>query len=68
MKKFTLIAGPCAIEDKEMALHIATTVKGICDKLDIHYIFKGSYKKANRSRLDSFTGIGDTNNSQYDCS
>ncbi len=57
--KFTLIAGPCAIEDKDTALNIAKTVKGICDELDIHYIFKGSYRKANRSRLDSFTGIGD---------
>jgi 2-dehydro-3-deoxyphosphooctonate aldolase (KDO 8-P synthase) len=57
--KFTLIAGPCAIEDKETALHIGKTVKAICDDLDIHYIFKGSYRKANRSRLDSFTGIGD---------
>lgn len=57
--KFTLIAGPCAIEDKAMALHIATEVKAICDDLDIRYIFKGSYRKANRSRLDSFTGIGD---------
>lgn len=59
MSKFILIAGPCAIEDKEMALHIATEVKAICDDLNIRYIFKGSYRKANRSRLDSFTGIGD---------
>lgn len=57
--KFTLIAGPCAIEDKEMALYIGKEVKAICDELDIRYIFKGSYRKANRSRLDSFTGIGD---------
>lgn len=57
--KFTLIAGPCAIEDKETALHIAQSVKAICEELDIRYIFKGSYRKANRSRLDSFTGIGD---------
>ncbi len=57
--KFTLIAGPCAIESKEMALHIATEVKAICQALDINFIFKGSYRKANRSRLDSFTGIGD---------
>jgi len=57
--KFTLIAGPCAIEGKEMALEIGTAVKNICDKLDINFIFKGSYRKANRSRLDSFTGIGD---------
>jgi 2-dehydro-3-deoxyphosphooctonate aldolase (KDO 8-P synthase) len=57
--KFTLIAGPCAIEDKETALHIAKTVKALADAHDIRYIFKGSYRKANRSRLDSFTGIGD---------
>jgi 2-dehydro-3-deoxyphosphooctonate aldolase (KDO 8-P synthase) len=57
--KFTLIAGPCAIEDRQQALDIAGTVKEICDDLNIHYIFKGSYRKANRSRLDSFTGIGD---------
>ena len=56
---FILIAGPCAIEGKETALKIGTHVKGICDDLGIRYIFKGSYRKANRSRLDSFTGIGD---------
>lgn len=59
MKNFILIAGPCAIESKEMALHIAKEVKAICEDLGIRYIFKGSYRKANRSRLDSFTGIGD---------
>ncbi len=57
--KFRLIAGPCAIEDRETAFLIAREVKAICGDLDIHYIFKGSYRKANRSRLDSFTGIGD---------
>jgi len=57
--KFTLIAGPCAIEDDEMPFIIGREVKAICDKLGIEYIFKGSYRKANRSRLDSFTGIGD---------
>lgn len=57
--KFTLIAGPCAIEDRDLAFSIAREVKAICEDLDIHYIFKGSYRKANRSRLDSFTGIGD---------
>ena len=56
---FILIAGPCAIEDKETALQIGSHVKAICDELGIRYIFKGSYRKANRSRLDSFTGIGD---------
>ncbi|MBT6745158.1 MAG: 3-deoxy-8-phosphooctulonate synthase [Flavobacteriales bacterium] len=59
MSKTFLIAGPCAIEDKELPFFIAEKVKGICDRLGIEYIFKGSYRKANRSRLDSFTGIGD---------
>lgn len=56
---FFLIAGPCAIEGEKMALDIAEKVAGITDRLGISYIFKGSYRKANRSRLDSFTGIGD---------
>ena len=56
---FFLFAGPCVIEDESMALEIAETVKKITDKYQIPYIFKGSYRKANRSRLDSFTGIGD---------
>ncbi len=56
---FFLIAGPCAIESEEMAFTIAEKVSTICDRLEIPYIFKGSYRKANRSRLDSFTGIGD---------
>ncbi len=56
---FFLIAGPCAIESEEMAMDIAEKVKKICDRLEIPYIFKGSYRKANRSRADSFTGIGD---------
>ena len=56
---FFLLAGPCVIEGEEMALRIAERVKTITDKLDIPYVFKGSYRKANRSRLDSFTGIGD---------
>ena len=59
MSEFVLIAGPCAIEDDEMPFRIAGEVKRICDSLNIRYIFKGSYRKANRSRLDSFTGIGD---------
>lgn len=58
-EKLTLIAGPCAIEDDEMPFVIGREVKAICDRLGIDYIFKGSYRKANRSRLDSFTGIGD---------
>ncbi len=59
MEKFTLIAGPCAIENDTTPFEIARRVKEVCDKLDIRFIFKGSYRKANRSRLDSFTGIGD---------
>lgn len=56
---FFLLCGPCAIEGEEMALRIAEKVISITDKLEIPYIFKGSFKKANRSRIDSFTGIGD---------
>lgn len=56
---FFLLAGPCVIEGEEMALDIAEEMIRITDNLHIPYIFKGSYKKANRSRLDSFTGIGD---------
>lgn len=58
-KNFFLIAGPCAIESEDMAMKIAETVIKITDKYNIPYIFKGSFKKANRSRVDSFTGIGD---------
>lgn len=56
---FYLLAGPCAIESEEMALRIAESLVEITDKYKIPYIFKGSFRKANRSRLDSFTGIGD---------
>ncbi|TKB97717.1 3-deoxy-8-phosphooctulonate synthase [Pedobacter cryophilus] len=56
---FFLMAGPCAIEGEEIALRIVEKIVKITDKLSIPYIFKGSYKKANRSRIDSFTGIGD---------
>ncbi|WP_347374288.1 3-deoxy-8-phosphooctulonate synthase [Aequorivita sp. Q41] len=56
---FFLLAGPCAIESEEMALQIAEKIVKITDKLEIPFIFKGSFKKANRSRIDSFTGIGD---------
>ena len=56
---FFLLAGPCAIESEDMALRIAEKVVAITDKLEIPYVFKGSFKKANRSRIDSFTGIGD---------
>lgn len=56
---FFLLAGPCVIEGEEMALRIAEHIVKVTDKLNIPYVFKGSYRKANRSRLDSFTGIGD---------
>lgn len=56
---FFLLAGPCVIESEDMALRIAEKAAQITDRLGIPYIFKGSYKKANRSRIDSFTGIGD---------
>jgi len=55
---FFLLAGPCAIEGEDMALRIAEKVVEITTKLKIPYVFKGSFKKANRSRIDSFTGIG----------
>lgn len=56
---FFLMAGPCAIEGEEIAMRIAERIVKITDKLAIPYIFKGSYRKANRSRIDSFQGIGD---------
>lgn len=58
-KNFLLLAGPCVIEGEEMAFDIAEKIAAICDKLEIPFVFKGSYRKANRSRIDSFTGIGD---------
>jgi 2-dehydro-3-deoxyphosphooctonate aldolase (KDO 8-P synthase) len=58
---FFLLAGPCAIEGEEMAMRIAEKLVTITNKLEIPYIFKGSFKKANRSRIDSFSGIGDEN-------
>ena len=56
---FFLLAGPCAIEGEEMAMKIAEKLVGITNKLQIPFVFKGSFKKANRSRIDSFSGIGD---------
>ena len=56
---FFLIAGPCVIEGEEMAMRIAERCANMTSRLSIPYLFKGSYRKANRSRLDSFTGIGD---------
>ena len=58
-KHFFLLAGPCAIEGEDMAMKIAERILEITDKLKIPFVFKGSFKKANRSRIDSFTGIGD---------
>lgn len=57
--RFFLLAGPCVIEDETSPLRIAETLVRITEKLDIPFVFKASYRKANRSRLDSFTGIGD---------
>ena len=56
---FFLLAGPCVIEGEEMALDIAEKAVAITERLGVPYVFKGSYRKANRSRIDSFTGIGD---------
>ena len=56
---FFLLAGPCAIEGEKMVMEIAEKILSITNKLEIPFIFKGSYRKANRSRLDSFAGIGD---------
>lgn len=56
---FFLMAGPCAIESRESAMEIAWQLTALCDRLEIPFVFKGSYRKANRSRIDSFTGIGD---------
>lgn len=58
-KNFFLIAGPCVVEDEDLLVTVAEKVKTICLRLNIPYIFKASYRKANRTRLDSFTGIGD---------
>jgi 2-dehydro-3-deoxyphosphooctonate aldolase (KDO 8-P synthase) len=56
---FFVLAGPCAIEGEEMAMRIAEHLVKVSDQLEIPLVFKGSFKKANRSRVDSFTGIGD---------
>jgi len=58
-KSFFLIAGPCAIESEEMAFKICEEINNVAKEFEINFVFKGSFKKANRSRLDSFTGIGD---------
>ncbi|MHC1707242.1 MAG: 3-deoxy-8-phosphooctulonate synthase [Bacteroidales bacterium] len=56
---FFLIAGPCVVENETMPMDIAKSIHGLCLKFHIPFIFKASYKKANRTRIDSFTGIGD---------
>lgn len=58
-QNFILLAGPCVIEGEQMAFDIALEINRICERLKIPFIFKGSYRKANRSKLDSFSGIGD---------
>lgn len=58
-KNFFLIAGPCVVESEELLMEVAHTVSGICKELGIPYIFKSSYRKANRTSAASFTGIGD---------
>jgi len=58
-QNFFLIAGPCVVENESISLHIARTIDAICKRLEIHFYFKASYRKANRSSLHSFTGIGD---------
>ena len=59
--QFFLIAGPCVVESEELVMEIAEKVSGICKKLGIAYDFKASYRKANRTSAESFTGIGDDN-------
>ena len=59
--QFFLIAGPCVVESEELVMEIAEKVSGICKKLGIAYVFKASYRKANRTSAESFTGIGDDN-------
>src|SRR5688500_17108799 len=63
--KFFLIAGPCVVENRELVLQVARHISAITTKLGIPFIFKASYRKANRSRIDSFTGIGDIEALEY---
>jgi len=56
---FVLIAGPCVVEGRDMAFEIAAYIHGLSEKYELPFVFKASYRKANRSRMDSFTGIGD---------
>ncbi len=56
---FVLIAGPCVVENRDMIFHTAEKIKTVCEKLEIPFVFKSSYKKANRTSLDSFVTIGE---------
>lgn len=56
---FFLLAGPCVVESEDLVMEVAETVSGICKKLEIPYVFKASYRKANRTSAGSFTGLGD---------
>jgi 2-dehydro-3-deoxyphosphooctonate aldolase (KDO 8-P synthase) len=56
---FFLFAGPCVVESEDLVMEVAETVSGICNKLEIPYVFKASYRKANRTSANSFTGLGD---------
>ena len=58
-KSLVLLAGPCVVEGEDLVMEVAGRVKEIADKLGMPYVFKASYRKANRSRVDSFTGLGD---------
>ena len=58
-KNFFLIAGPCVVESEQLVMKVAEKIYGICKRLDIPYIFKASYRKANRTSAGSFTGLGD---------
>ncbi|MBS1975659.1 MAG: 3-deoxy-8-phosphooctulonate synthase, partial [Bacteroidetes bacterium] len=60
-KNFFLIAGPCVVESEELIMEVADKVSSVCKRLGIPYIFKASYRKANRTSASSFTGIGDGN-------
>lgn len=64
-KNFFLIAGPCVVESEELIMEVADKVSGICKNMGIPYVFKASYRKANRTSSSSFTGIGDDNALQY---
>jgi len=58
-EQFLLVAGPCVVESKEMVMQVAKHIRELSERFQLPYVFKASYRKANRSRLDSFTGIGD---------